>query len=1041
MKNTHYHKAGFLVTLLSTFGMRALAEDDGSREQLALALGMSKEVLNTFAKPLLGMAGDSILKLSEDARSAIDHELNSHLEGAIKTAYKDALYDIEQEIVKELDLKEDRSQLWRRLLLNEASEKRETYEQMMLDFFIPLRAALSDETSIKDMLDTHQQLQPETYILHIIGTNLPAYAGTDRELFVADIAARFRKHYPHHFLQQLKKDNKAKTVYFTITLDALLRAGIEQKAMLQMVLAELQGEIPAGLAAIKALIAERTTAIEAVLAKINQQIAAKAEPDLIDTDRHSKRNRPGNEGNLFNYKYRYTTFTGRNSQMSALQSFLEDKEKYCWWMITGPGGMGKSRLALETIKVAIQKGWNAGFLDVKEDFDWAHWNPGYDTLMVIDYALAHTDTTATLLEKVGARAERYGNKLRILLLERSVTPEWENVKTKPAIRDYTYKHPDANILELQPPDSLWLIVADVIMQSTLCADEKYALLQRETDIMNDLRQIDPQRRPLFAFFAAKAMAYSDGKSIRGWNVDRLLEFHLTRLETEYWAKSEVYRNNALAFKKLLLIATLCRQIPADQMQQLEKELQLPADSKSMYALLTDDKANENNARGYYTGLQPDILAGYFVVSTFNSLLDGSISSITRDVADNIFSLAWTTNRNGCNQTLYLLWQDFFVLQSNSCHFDFLEYLNNLIISKKEPRDILNVSSLLIGIGNVFSEHNQHECSLEFYSKSILLYPKNAVAHNNRGSVLGILKKHNEAIDDFSRAIELDRNFAPAYYNRGIAKGYTGNIIDSIKDFTSSLNIDKLNKNCFYNRGISYANIGMHNEAIVDFTNAICLDEKFVNAYIFRSISLIHSNNKISALSDTNTAVALDPFNPECYKSRGSIQYRLGNYDDAIRDFSKAIELKHNTQEVYNNRGLAKAQKGDNVGALEDFTIAIRLNPYYAAAYFNRGVSNGYLGNIGDAISDYGETIKLQTDNSDAYKNRGIALASIEKYDSAKLDFDKAISISPNFKKVFFLRGHCHNALGNFSAACADFKKALDMGIEEAREYYEKCPGH
>ena len=1031
MKKTHYHRAGFLVTLLSTFGMRALAEDDGSREQLALALGMSREVLNTFVKPLLGMAGDSIMKLSEDARSAVDHELNSHLEGAIRTAYKDALYDIEQEIVQELNLKEGRTELWRRLLLNEAVEKRETYEQLMLDFFFPLRKALSDDTAIRVMLEEHSQLQPDEYIRHIISTKLPAYA--DKEQFVVDIAARFRRHYPHHFLQQLKRDDKAKTVYFTISIEALLHSGIEQKEMLHSVLAELNGVIPGSLSGIKELIADRTAAIDAGLAQLQQQIAAKAEPDLIDTDRHNKRNRPGNEGNLFNYKYRYTTFTGRNSEMSELQSFLEHEEKYCWWMIIGPGGMGKSRLALETIKVAIQKGWNAGFLDVKDDFDWTHWNPGMDTLMVIDYAFASTDATAALLEKVGTRAARYGNKLRILLLERSITPEWKNVQTKPAIRDYTYRHPEANTLELPPPDSLWLIIADVIAQSALDADDKYALLHREAEIMHDLEQIDPLRRPLFAFFAAKALVYSEGKNIRGWNVDRLLEFHLQRLETEYWSKSETYRNNALAFKKLLLIATLCRQLPADEMIALEKELNLPPDSKSVYALLADDEGNKNNERGYYTGLQPDILAGYFIAKTFNSLVDGSLSGCNEEDADSLFLRAWNVNSFGCAHTIYLLWQDFLAGRDVLTVYDFLDFLEKNVMNQSEAQ-VAHFALLLSAIGTVHYERNEHEASLGYYERAIRLQPEYAEAYYNRGVLRSAQGDKEGALSDYSEAIRLQPEYAKAYNNRGNVRGDLGDRMGALSDYSEAIRLQPEYARAYYNRGNVRDDVGDREGALSDYSEAIRLQPEYAKANYNRGLLRSAQGDKEGALSDYSEAIRLQPDDAAAYNNRGVLRSAQGDKEGALSDYSEAIRLQPEYVAAYYNRGNVRDDVGDREGALLDYSEAIRLQPEYAEAYYNRGVLRSAQGDKEGALSDYSEAIRLQPDDAQAYYNRGNLRDDVGDREGALSDYSEAIRLHPEYAQAYYNRGVLRSAQGDKEGALSDYSEAIRLQPEYAKAY-------
>jgi hypothetical protein len=68
------------------------------------------------------------------------------------------------------------------------------------------------------------------------------------------------------------------------------------------------------------------------------------------------------------YRRRWVDMVGRDDAMDELTAFLNRPEPFGWWAVTGPGGMGKSRLALET---CLRHGfsqhgqvpdWTAGFV-------------------------------------------------------------------------------------------------------------------------------------------------------------------------------------------------------------------------------------------------------------------------------------------------------------------------------------------------------------------------------------------------------------------------------------------------------------------------------------------------------------------------------------------------------------------------------------------------------------------------------------------------------------------------------------------------------
>ena len=90
------------------------------------------------------------------------------------------------------------------------------------------------------------------------------------------------------------------------------------------------------------------------------------------------------EASWLSYISRSATFSGRRDEMNLLESFLGGQEKFSWWIITGPAGAGKSRLALELCE-AVQGAWHAGFLSRTDSFgDWTHWLPTQPTLIVLD---------------------------------------------------------------------------------------------------------------------------------------------------------------------------------------------------------------------------------------------------------------------------------------------------------------------------------------------------------------------------------------------------------------------------------------------------------------------------------------------------------------------------------------------------------------------------------------------------------------------------------------------------------------------------------
>jgi hypothetical protein len=93
--------------------------------------------------------------------------------------------------------------------------------------------------------------------------------------------------------------------------------------------------------------------------------------------------------------------------------------------MTGPGGSGKSRLALE-LCLERRDAWRAGFLsrDEIEDLSfWQAWRPNRPTLLIADYAAAYAEVIGELARCLRAKTTRPRFPVRLLLIDRD-KGEW-----------------------------------------------------------------------------------------------------------------------------------------------------------------------------------------------------------------------------------------------------------------------------------------------------------------------------------------------------------------------------------------------------------------------------------------------------------------------------------------------------------------------------------------------------------------------------------------------------------------------------------------
>ncbi len=231
-------------------------------------------------------------------------------------------------------------------------------------------------------------------------------------------------------------------------------------------------------------------------------------------------------------------FLGRDPELATLEEFLtaDRQHPFAWWLVTGSGGVGKTRIARELCLGVRRRGWRAGFLPsgFKTDISSLDaWFPRAPTLIVADYVMKRIEEIRTLSARL---ARREGlPPIRLFLLEREAGELFQN-------QFLGSDQSDRGVIErarfrLAPLAMSHLTNAQVWALVEACpwrSDRARVPLSR-IEFFERLDKLDSQRRPLVAMILADALATSTDRPGLG-GLETELRDLLRRDRKHLWPK-------------------------------------------------------------------------------------------------------------------------------------------------------------------------------------------------------------------------------------------------------------------------------------------------------------------------------------------------------------------------------------------------------------------------------------------------------------------------------------------------------------------------
>jgi hypothetical protein len=227
-------------------------------------------------------------------------------------------------------------------------------------------------------------------------------------------------------------------------------------------------------------------------------------------------------------------FAGRESELATLTAWCRDEAAGRLRLVTGLGGVGKTRLAVELARRMTGSGWRCeAVADGQEGqvIGALRAVTHERALLVVDYA----ETRVGLRDLLSALADEQGKGLRVLLVARSAGDWWEQLGVgQPRVWDLVQEAKSAE-LALSPVVAADLSDAEVIDLAVAAFAQELGLPEKTVEIGDSA---NAGRRPVLDLHAAALVALLAEESAASVRVDlETVLGDLLRHEMHFWYDS------------------------------------------------------------------------------------------------------------------------------------------------------------------------------------------------------------------------------------------------------------------------------------------------------------------------------------------------------------------------------------------------------------------------------------------------------------------------------------------------------------------------
>lgn len=352
---------------------------------------------------------------------------------------------------------------------------------------------------------------------------------------------------------------------------------------------------------------------------------------------------------IFDYRSDKISFFGREKEQNAIKEFCDSEESFSWWIVSGCGGSGKSRLLLQyAIKNAHDMKWKIcqiphNFFTNKVYSNYKNYSYDKNLLLVVDYAGKFSMEISLWFDAIISLRKTLSAKIRVILIERSVGEELNASITHDLEQNYIMEYNFGNkkkqrsmMLTRFSPNEIYAFCKSIIENLTHNTPTHEDLLK----ICEIINEIDPlETRALFLIILCSW--FSENGSIEGESIvdiiDKIIRKERQQVKNLFRGDEIEKENCMIAYYKLLSYATISGDINLSSdilpyyLQEAKnciyRNIPKHSERRNIFLLNGSNRLTDDVVISSYT---PDIIGEYMAITTINDYMHEEIKQVILD---------------------------------------------------------------------------------------------------------------------------------------------------------------------------------------------------------------------------------------------------------------------------------------------------------------------------------------------------------------------------------------------------------------------------